>query len=165
MFLALGFVLPFLTGQIKEIGSALLPMHLPVMLCGIICGWQYGIAVGLILPIARSLIFTMPIMLPTAICMAPELATYGLVIGLLYSVLKKKGLLGLMVSLLSAMIGGRVVWGIAKTVFHGLSKSPFSFEAFITAGFVTAVPGIILQLILIPVIITLTERISQNDKG
>jgi len=60
MFLALGMVLPFFVGQIKEIGDSLLPMHLVVMLCGLICGWKYGAVVGLILPPLRGLCFGMP---------------------------------------------------------------------------------------------------------
>ena len=64
MLLALGLVLPFLTGQIPEIGSMLLPMHLPALICGFVCGWQWGIAVGFVMPIMRSLIFGMPPMIP-----------------------------------------------------------------------------------------------------
>ena len=60
MFLAIGFVLPFLTGQIQQIGKMLLPMHIPVLLCGLICGAKYGLSVGLLLPLSRSLIFGMP---------------------------------------------------------------------------------------------------------
>ena len=83
MFLAIGIVLPFFTGQIPQIGKMLLPMHLPVFLCGLICGWQYGLAVGLILPVMRSSIFFMPAMFPTAIAMSFELAAYGAVAGFL----------------------------------------------------------------------------------
>ncbi len=79
-------VLPFLTGQIPEIGSMLSPMHIPVLICGIICGWKYGILVGAITPILRSVIFHMPPMYPTAISMAFELATYGFVSGLLFKI-------------------------------------------------------------------------------
>lgn len=165
VFLALGYALPFLTGQIKEIGNSLLPMHLPVMLCGIVCGWQYGFGVGLVLPITRSLMFGMPPMYPTAICMAPELATYGLVIGILYSLFKKKSILGLYVSLVSSMACGRMVWGLARVICAGLGKSPFSFEIFITAGFLDAIPGIILQLILIPLIISVKDRILVDEKS
>ena len=84
-FIALGIVLPFLTGQIPRFGSMLLPMHIPVFLCGLICGWPYGLAVGFILPLLRSLLFSMPPMYPVAIAMAFELATYGFVAGILYS--------------------------------------------------------------------------------
>ncbi len=78
MFLAIGLVLPFFTGQIKEIGNMLLPMHLPVFLCALICGWQYGTAVGFIMPLLRFALFFMPRM-PTALAMAFEMATYAFV--------------------------------------------------------------------------------------
>ena len=83
MFIAIGIVLPFFTGQIRQIGSMLLPMHLPVFLCGLICGWQYGAAAGFILPLLRSFLFGMPPMYPMAAAMSFELATYGLVAGLM----------------------------------------------------------------------------------
>ena len=84
VFLAIGIVLPFYTGQIKEIGDTLLPMHIPVLFTGFICGWQWGLAVGLILPFLRSVLFSMPPMFPNAIWMATELASYGVVAGMLY---------------------------------------------------------------------------------
>ena len=115
MFLAIGFVLPMITGQIKEIGQMLLPMHIPVMLCGLMCGAQYGFAIGLILPIFRAAVFGMPPIYPNSIWMALELAAYGLVIGIVYS-LVKKNTIGVYISLLSSMIAGRIVWGIAKAV-------------------------------------------------
>ena len=74
LFLAVAYVLPFFTGQIPEIGSMLCPMHLPVLLCGFICGWYWGLAVGFIAPLFRSLILGMPVMFPMGICMAFELA-------------------------------------------------------------------------------------------
>lgn len=153
LFLALGIVLPFATAQIKEIGDSLLPMHLPVLICGFICSWKYGLAVGLVLPFIRSALFGMPPLYPQAVWMALELATYGLVAGLLY---KKTGLKYL--SLIAAMLFGRVVWGIAKAILLGVADKPFGISAFITGGFVDALPGIILQLILIPVIVRLYER-------
>ena len=85
MFLALGLVLPFLTGQIQQIGNMLLPMHFPVILCGLICGWKYGLGVGFIVPLLRSAIFGMPVMYPNALAMAFELATYGFFAGFLFS--------------------------------------------------------------------------------
>ena len=108
MFLAIGFVLPLFTSQIKEIGDTLLPMHVPVMLCGLICGWRYGFSVGLILPFFRSLVFGMPPIYPNAVWMAAELAAYGLVIGLIYFKLNQKNTKGVYISLVSAMIAGRL---------------------------------------------------------
>ena len=77
MFLAIGLLLPFLTGQIRQIGNMLLPMHIPVILCGLICGWQYGLGVGFVLPLLRCVIFGMPVLFPTAVSMSFELAAYG----------------------------------------------------------------------------------------
>ena len=153
MFLAIGMVLPLFTAQIKEIGDTLLPMHLPVMLCGLICGWKYGFSVGLMLPFLRSLIFGMPPIYPNAVWMALELATYGLIIGLTFMRRKKFSNLYLYACLITAMLSGRIVWGIAKTILLGLKGKPFTFAAFFTGGFADALPGIILQLILIPIII------------
>lgn len=156
LFLALGIVLPLFTGQIKEIGDSLLPMHLPVMLCGLICGAKYGSAVGLMLPFLRSLIFGMPPLYPNAIWMALELLTYGLVVGFLYSKSKKR-LRSVYFSLIIAMLLGRVVWGIAKAILLGISAKAFTMQAFIIGGFLDAIPGIILQLILIPTVMALIK--------
>ena len=91
LFLALGLVLPLITGQIPQIGKMLLPMHIPVLLCGMVCGWPYGLAVGAVMPLLRGLLFGMPVLYPTGIGMAFELAAYGAVIGLLYAKLNKRG--------------------------------------------------------------------------
>ena len=160
LFLALGMVLPLLTAQIKEIGDTLLPMQLPVMLCALICGYQYGTAVGFVLPFLRSLIFGMPPLYPNAIWMAVELATYGLVIGFLYSSLAKRerSVRHLFFSLICGMIAGRVTWGITKAILLGIAGKSFTISAFIMGGFVDSIPGIILQLILIPTIMTLISK-------
>ena len=90
MFLALAFVLPFLTGQMPTLGNALCPMHIPVLLCGFICGPVWGLTIGAVSPIVRSLIFSMPPLFPIAVSMAFELAVYGFVAGILYKSLPKK---------------------------------------------------------------------------
>lgn len=152
MFLALCMVLPLLTGQIPRIGMALSPMHIPVLLCGFVCGWQYGLTVGFIAPLLRFAIFGMPPIFPTGVAMAFELAAYGLFAGLLYKYFPKK-VLYIYVTLILSMIGGRIVWGAAMYVLAGLGKSDFSFQKFLTGAFVTAVPGIILHIVLIPLIV------------
>ena len=157
MFLAIALVLPFLTGQIPAIGNMLLPMHLPVFLCGLICGWQYGGAVGLICPLLRYAIFHMPPM-PQGIGMALELAAYGLIVGLMYGLSKWKCVYSLYRSMIVAMIGGRIVWAIARIVMVGAANIPFSWKVFVTSGFVEAIPGIVLQLVLIPVIMVALDR-------
>lgn len=157
LFLALALVLPFLTGQIPQIGSALSPMHIPVLLCGFLVGWPWGLAVGFIAPLLRSVIFGMPVMVPGAVAMAFELAVYGLVSGILYRLLPKKKW-SIYVTLIVAMLAGRVVWGIARLIIAGLSGNSFTWALFLAGAFTNAVPGIILHIVLIPVIVMVLER-------
>ena len=163
LLLALGLVLPFVTGQIPEVGNMLLPMHLPVLICGLVCGWKWGAAVGFVLPILRSMLFQMPPLLPTmrtggALCMAFELMTYGLVAGFLYDWLKKYRW-GLIVSLLGAMLAGRIVWALASMVIYRIfADFPFTFQLFLAGGFLSAWPGMILQIILVPLLVRLLEK-------
>jgi thiamine transporter ThiT len=160
LFLALGLVLPFLTGQIPQIGSRLLPMHIPVLLCGLICGWKYGGAVGFVTPLLRSVIFGMPPFFPTATAMAFELLTYGLVIGIVYGKMPKKNIGTLYAALVAAMLAGRVVWGIVQFIQLGISGTGFTWQAFMAGAFLNAIPGIILQLILIPALMTALDKMK-----
>lgn len=157
LFLALAMVLPFLTGQIPEIGSMLCPLHIPALLCGFFCGWPWGLAVGFIAPILRSLMFGMPPMFPAAICMAFELATYGAISGLMYSKLPRKKS-SIYISLLTAMVAGRLVWGVARFICAGLDVSAFGLSAFWAGAITTAIPGIIVQIVLIPVLVMALEK-------
>lgn len=157
MFLAIGLILPILTGQLQQIGNMLLPMHIPVLLCGLICGWQYGGIVGFILPFMRNIIFGMPPM-PNAVSMAFELAAYGLVIGFVYNHSRWKCIFSLYRSMLIAMLAGRVVWGIVQAAVMGLSGSGFTVKMFISGAFINAIPGIILQLLLIPAVMVALNR-------
>ena len=158
MFLAVGLLLPFLTGQIPRIGNMLLPMHIPVIMCGLICGRKYGLAVGAVTPILRSLIFTMPPMYPRAVAMAFELATYGFVVGILYEKSRWKCVISLYRSMLIAMIAGRVVWGIAEICLLGLGENGFTWKAFMAGAFLNAFPGIILQLVFIPAMMLVLNK-------
>ena len=150
LFIALGLVLPFFTGQLKQLGNAFLPMHLPVFLCGLIVEPIYGLIVGLILPILRHFTFGMPPLYPTAISMAFELATYGFVAGFIYKNSRWKCIIALYESLIIAMILGRVVWGIVQMILLGISGQGFTWQMFMAGAFLNAIPGIVLQLILIP---------------
>lgn len=158
MFLGIGFILPIFTNQIKEIGDSLLPMHIPVMLCGLICGKRYGFFVGLILPLLRGFAFGMPPIYPNAVWMAIELSVYGFVIGFLYFRINPKDTKSVYISLVSAMITGRLAWGISKTILLGLNGKAFTVSMFIVGGFVDAIPGIILQLVLIPSIMLILNK-------
>lgn len=156
MFIALGMLLPFLTGQIPGIGSRLLPMHLPVLICGFVCGWKYGLAVGFILPIFRSFTFGMPPFPTTAVPMAFELAAYGMMTGLLYSLLPKKTG-SIYIALLSSMLAGRAVWGAVRFIML-LAGTKFSWALFISGAFINAVPGMILQVILVPLVVIALQK-------
>lgn len=158
MFIALGLVLPFLTGQIPQIGKMMLPMHIPVFLCGLICGWKYGAIVGMTTPLLRSVAFGMPILYPTAIVMAVELMTYGLVIGFLYGRSRWKCIIALYRCLIIAMISGRLIKAVTEIVLLGIGGDGFTYQAFVAGAFLNAIPGIITQLILIPTVMVALNR-------
>lgn len=153
LFLALGLLLPFLTAQNPALGSRLLPMHLPVMLCGFVLGGPWGLVVGLVTPLLRSLLFGMPPMFPTAAAMAFELAAYGFLTGELYRRIRR-----IYPALLLAMLGGRIIWGAASIVPYGLSGSAFSWQMFTAGAFINAVPGIVFQVIVVPLIVLALQR-------
>lgn len=167
MFLAIGIILPFFTGQVPQIGNMLLPMHFPVFLCGMICGAPYGLAIGFILPIFRSFLFGMPMMYPMAVAMAFELAVYGVVAGWIYGRADRKNTLAVYQALLLAMICGRCVWGVVEILLLGIGGNGFTWQMFLAGALVNAVPGIVLQLVLIPAIMAVvkhTKVVQENGK-
>ncbi|MEG2295324.1 MAG: ECF transporter S component [Oscillospiraceae bacterium] len=152
LFIAMGLILPSLFHAVSLSGSIFLPIHIPVLLCGLICGWKYGLAVGISIPLLSSILTGMPPIYPYAISMVFELGTYGLVIGM---VSKKYNTI---IALLISMISGRIVMGIANVFLLGFSDNGYSFTAFITGSFITALPGILIQIILIPIIIAVLKK-------
>ena len=165
LYMAIALILPFVTGQIPEIGATLCPMHIPALLCGFMCGWPWGVAVGFISPLLRSVMFGMPAMFPAAIAMAFELAVYGGMAGLLYSRLPRKKWM-IYAALLISMIAGRVVWGAVQALLAGLSGNSFTWTLFLTGAVFNAVPGIIMQLALIPVLVVTMDKagLMVNDR-
>lgn len=152
VLLALALALPFLTGQIPEIGNALCPMHIPVLLCGFVCGPLPAAVVGGAAPLLRSLIFGRPVLFPNALCMAFELAAYGLAAGLLNKRLPERpGYVYLSLSL--SMIFGRLVWGGVSYIIYALGGMDFTFGMFTAGALFNAVPGIIIQIVLIPPVV------------
>ena len=158
MLFAVGMVLPFFIGQIPAIGKMLLPMHIPVLLCGFIVGWQYGALIGFLLPIVRGLVFGMPPLYPVAIAMTFELAAYGFVSGFLYNRSRWQCVIALYRSMIAAMLAGRVVWGAAEVILLGVAGNAFTWQAFMAGAFLNAIPGIAVQLILIPALMVLLNR-------
>jgi len=158
LFIALGLVLPQLFAHISGFGSRFLPMHIPVLLCGFVCGWPYGLFVGFVTPLLSGIIFGMPPIFPVAAVMAFELAAYGFATGLLYRLFEKKNVF-VYAALIISMICGRIVWGIVSyAVYVGIRGSAFTWADFIAGAFVNAVPGIILQIVIIPVIVMALKR-------
>ena len=138
LFLALAFVLPMITGHVPQVGNMLCPMHFPILLCGFVLGGPWGLAVGF------------------------ELAAYGLVSGVLWR--KVKHTVPMMyASLVTAMVAGRLVWGAVRFVLAGLTGSSFPFSAFLSGALLTAVPGIVAQLVLIPLILIALQKAKFMD--
>lgn len=153
MFLAVGQILPFITGQVPQIGKMLSPMHYPILLCGFFCGWRYGALIGFICPLLRSVLFGMPVLFPSAVGMAFELMAYGFLAGWLSEKIGTDSLKKIYAILIVSMILGRIVWGIAQVVLLGISGSSFTFAAFVAGALTNAIPGIILQLAIIPFLV------------
>ena len=156
--LALCLLLPTALGHITQMGKVLCPMHIPVLLCGLLCGWPYGLVVGAIAPLLSSALTSMPVFFPTGVTMVFELAVYGAVSGLLHQLLPKK-VWSVYLSLIVAMLAGRCCAGVAHLAllcFGALET--YTLQIFVTTHFVTALPGIICHIIVIPPIILALRR-------
>ncbi len=155
---ALCVVLPIAFHAIPNAGSIFLPMHIPVLLCGMVCGWPYGLVCGLMGPALSSLLTMMPpaAMLPG---MMVECAVYGAVSGLCLKCIRTGKLTAdLYIALVAAMLAGRIVSGIAKALIF---TPGLTMGAWIAASFVTALPGILVQLVAIPLLVSLLMRTHQ----
>lgn len=154
-FLALGLVLPFAFHSFGPgAGAMFLPMHIPVLLCGFVCGSGYGALIGVLTPLVSSALTGMPVFMPTGIAMCFELMTYGFLSGL---IVKR---LPLYPSLIITMLAGRAVSSIVNLILLSMAGKAYTLEIFLTAAFVTALPGIILQLIIIPLLVKVIEKIE-----
>ena len=156
LLIALGIVLPMAFHSIPNAGRIFLPMHIPVLLCGLTCGLPYGLAVGVMTPILSHLLTGMPptVMLPSMVC---ELAAYGAVSALLMYYVKVKNIyLKIYISLIGTMVFGRVFYGILNALIF--SAGEYSMQIWLTAAFVTALPGVAIQLILIPAVIIALQK-------
>ena len=159
--LAAALLLPFLTGQIPQVGSMLLPMHLPVLLCGLVCGWQYGLAVGFVAPALRFILFGMPPIFPTGAAMMFELAAYGCAAGLLYRLSGR-----VLPALIGAMLAGRLVWGgVMWAIAAYAADVSFGLAVFFAQAFANAVPGILLQLAVLPPLVYALKKAGYVFNG
>ena len=167
MFLALAWLFPFISGQIPEFGNMLLLMHIPAILAGFVLGPKYGLVLGFIMPLTRSMVFGMPPIYPVSLAMAFELATYGFVSGFLFRwLLKKKEMdiiINVYITLFVAMIAGRAVWGLVQSLI-GVLGNLFTWEMFVSGAFLIAWPGIIIQFLLIPALVKVLYSSRVMDK-
>lgn len=154
--IALCYVLPFLTGNNYPLNTALSPMHIPVFLCGYVCGPWWAAAVGFVSPLLRSFTLSAPPM-PGAAAMAFELAAYGLCAGLFYRLLPKKPW-ALYASLLISMVIGRIVSVLAKIIIFSIAAKPITVGIYFTDAFVTTLPGAALHMVLIPPVVMALEK-------
>ena len=160
--LAIAFILPTITGP--AINKIWCPMHIAIFLCAYITDKKWGALVGFIAPLLRGLLFGMPPLFPTAIAMAFELATYGFICGLINEKLKKNNKT-IYISLIIAMLAGRLVWGVVSWILYTAVGNPFTVELFLAGAFITAWPGIVLQIILIPIIVMALRKAKLIDHG
>ena len=155
MCAALCVVLPMLFHSFPNGGNIFLPMHIPVLLCGMMCSWPYGLVCGVLGPVISSLLTSMP---PAAILpsMAVECAVYGCVSGLMLRLVRTKiPVVDLYISMVTAMVLGRVISGLVKAYILTPGISPF---AWVTTSLVQGIPGICIQLVLLPLLVTMLTK-------
>lgn len=160
--IAMGIILPMAFHSIPNAGKIFLPMHIPVLICGLACGWQYGLICGILTPFLSSILTGMPPIayLPSMLC---ELAVYGLVSGILvHHIHTKKHYLNVYIALIIAMIAGRITMGILNAFIFQAGN--YKFSLWITGAFATALPGIIIQLLIIPTIIVALKKANLIER-
>lgn len=159
MFLALALVLPFITGQNRELGKAMNLIHIPIFLCGFVCGFKWGLFVGFVAPLLRSVLFGMPVLFPNAVAMSLELAVYGSTCDIFDKVFNHKKYYCIL-SLIIAMILGRIVWGFSTFILYGFMGKEFTFYLFVKGAIFDSVIGIIVQLIFVPIVVEVLRKLK-----
>lgn len=157
IFIALGLILPMLTGHVEGLSRMISPMHFPILIAGFVCGSPLAFAAGFLTPLVSSFATGMPPLFPHALSMAFELAAYGCIAGLLYNKLSKKAV-NVYISLIIAMVCGRLVGGVANAILLGISGAGYSFEIFMTSMFINAIPAIVAQIIIVPIIVLALKK-------
>ena len=156
LFIAVGLVLPMAFHSIPNAGSIFLPMHIPVLICGLVCGFPYGLICGIGTPLLSSMLTGMPpaAFLPSMLC---ELAMYGFAASMIMHFIRiKNKYVQVYVALIGAMIAGRVVYGILNALIFRAGS--YSLQIWMASAFVTALPGVAIQILLIPPVIFALEK-------
>ena len=160
VFLALGYIFAYFAANVQLIGQKFLPMHIPVLICGFICGAPYGAVVGALTPLIKSLSTGVPTLMPTAVAMMFELAVYGAVAGFLFKRFPKKPVYTY-ISLILAMVCGRVVWGAVTFVLYTFfTHSDFSLQLVVAQTVTGCIPGIVLQILLVPPVVLALKKVA-----
>ena len=155
MCITLCIVMPMMFHMIPNIGSVISPMHIPVLLCGLICGWPFGLLCGLAGPLLSYYVTGMP-MPPFLQSIMVELAVYGIVTGLLTRLVRTKSRYAdLYICLIPAMLIGRIIAGVVRALI--ISPGEFTFAMWVSGYFISALPGIVIHLVLIPVVMLALE--------
>lgn len=159
LFIAIGVVLAPLFHS-AGLGQVFSPMHFPVLVCGLLLGWKYGLITGLLTPLITSFMLQAPPLFPMATVMSLELAVYGLLSGLIYNKcsLFTSKIANVYVALIVAMIAGRIVYGLTYGILFVLGLSDFAFSTYVTSLFVVGLPGIVLQILIVPAVVMTIER-------
>ncbi len=155
MLTALGVLLPIVF-HAMGLGKVFLPMHIPVFLAGFVCGPAIAMLVGIVTPLISSVFTGMPpFMPPIAQAMVLELAVYGLVTGYLF----RKARLGVYVSMIIAIISGRIVYGVLAHLLMPLLGFPnVPIWAPLTVSLLESLPGVVLQLVVVPGLLALVKQ-------
>ena len=155
--IALCYVLPIAFHAVG-LGSILSPMHIPVLLCGLLCGGWYGLLCGIIGPVVSSLVGGMP-QFPMLVRMVPELCVYGLACGLSMKYIRTGSVAGdVYISMGISMLAGRIVGGIATAIFYAVTSGVYSIALWATGYFVESLPGIVAHLIFVPLLVITLEK-------
>ena len=169
MLIAAALVLPMFLGNVQLFMQGVSPMHIPALIAGLTLGPWWGAAVSFIMPLLRGLLFGMPPLMPTGLCMAFELAAYGLITGLLYPIFVrrfgKNHVPAILITMLIAMVAGRCVGGVAQALISLGRGGSYGLQAFVTAYFVKTAVGAVLHLIVVPVIVLALEGAKLSPLG
>lgn len=158
-FISLGAVLAVIFHNLG-LGQKISPMHFTVFIAGITLGWKYGLAVGIITPLMNAILFGAPPLFPIAVGMSLELATYGVVISIIYQYVKPStnNIINIYIALIISMIVGRIVYGLYYTVVSNIIEYEFGFKIFINSVIILSLPGIVFQILFIPPIVNYLEK-------
>ena len=157
LFIAAGLVLPMGFHRLG-LGTAFLPMHIPVFIGALVCGPWFGV-IGALCTVSLSCVLTgMPPVFPVGVCMMVELAVYaGVSAGIMER--RKYRISSLYMALAAGIVAGRIANGLANAAAAAFSGVQYSLSSFWEGTVVATAPGTILLLCIVPGIVYAIERV------